>query len=73
MMEKCQACGQSDLLATKTSAKGGYGPDLLPGTGIFKGANFQVVVCTECGFVHFYVHPDDLHKVKSSKHFRPLR
>lgn len=73
MLEKCQVCGQSDLLEAQTASQGGYGPYLLPGTGTFKPAKFQVIVCAKCGFIHWFVQQDDLGKVRNSKHFHTFR
>ncbi|HBN96718.1 MAG TPA: hypothetical protein DDZ66_10495 [Firmicutes bacterium] len=73
MIKECQACGQNNLLEAETSSRGGYGPDLLPGTGSFRPARFRVVVCAMCGFVHWFVKEEDLDKVRNSRHFRPVR
>lgn len=73
MITKCQACGGNDLMEAETSSRGGYGPALLPGTGSFKSAKFRVVVCTTCGFVHWFVKPEDLHKIKKSRYFWSVR
>ncbi|NLL48519.1 MAG: hypothetical protein GX249_08030 [Firmicutes bacterium] len=73
MSKQCQVCGHSNLLEAKTSSSGGYGPNLLPGTGSFRPARFRVVVCGMCGFVHWFVSEEDLDKVRNSKHFRPLK
>ena len=73
MIKECQACGQTHLLAATTASNGGYGPNLLPGTGSWRPARFDVVVCGKCGYVHWFVQKEDLDKVKRSKHFRPYR
>ncbi|HBG01417.1 MAG TPA: hypothetical protein DDW87_07590 [Firmicutes bacterium] len=73
MIEECQACGSRDLLETETSSKGGYGPALLPGTGSFGAAKFRIVVCAQCGFVHWFVKRGDLDKVRKSKRFWQVR
>lgn len=63
-------CSSSSLLTAETSSAGGYGPNLLPGTGSFVPAKFNVVVCTNCGFVHWFVRAQDIEKVKKSKKFK---
>lgn len=73
MITECQACGHHDLLEAETSSSGSYGPDLLPGTGSFRPAKFLVIVCTKCGFVHWFVRKEDLDKVRNSRHFRSYR
>ena len=70
MITKCQACGKENLLVADVSAVGGYGPNLLPGTGIFDPARFAIFVCPDCGFVHWYVRSQDIEKVKKSRKFK---
>ncbi len=56
---KCPECGSRKIYTKKVSASGGYGPDLLPGVGgLFKGKKFQLYICSDCGFVQFYL-PDE--------------
>ena len=73
MITKCQACGKDDLLAANVDSRGGYGPELLPGIGIFYRAYFTIVVCSECGFVHWFVRSEDLERVKKSKNFTRIK
>lgn len=73
MISKCQDCGSHQLLVGEVSGRGSYGPDLLPGKGFFSGAKFNIIVCSKCGFVHWYVRPQDLEKVRKSGKFKPLR
>ncbi|OGU58012.1 MAG: hypothetical protein A2X64_00305 [Ignavibacteria bacterium GWF2_33_9] len=70
MVQKCLNCGNNDIRVAEVSSTGSYGPDLLPGTGIFRHAKFQVGVCTTCGYTHFFVLSEDIEKVKKSKKFR---
>ncbi|MDI9412215.1 MAG: hypothetical protein QM401_01395 [Bacillota bacterium] len=72
MISNCQVCDSENLIFADTGANGGYGPELLPGTGAFKPARFRIVVCEKCGFVHFFVIPEDLDKVKKSRRFRSI-
>lgn len=60
----CKNCGGTELFSQRVSAKGGYGPDLLPINGIFNSAKFQIRVCGDCGFVEWFVPPEYLDKVK---------
>jgi hypothetical protein len=73
MITKCQACGKDNLLAADVVSRDGYGPELLPGTGIFSPAHFTIVVCSDCGFVHWFVRSQDLKKVKGSKSFTSIK
>jgi predicted nucleic-acid-binding Zn-ribbon protein len=56
MTRKCSSCGSEDLHRTQgVNARGGYGPDLLPGLGGFwSGAKIEVVVCANCGLTQLY-------------------
>jgi predicted nucleic-acid-binding Zn-ribbon protein len=73
MITKCLACGKDNLLTADVESSGGYGPYLLPGTGIFSPANFTIVVCSDCGFVHWFVRSKDIEKVKKSKSFTSIK
>ena len=72
MIHKCTLCSSSSLLSAEIGSSGGYGPILLPDTGIFKPAKFNLVVCTNCGFAHWCVRKQDIEKVKNSRKFKPL-
>jgi predicted nucleic-acid-binding Zn-ribbon protein len=56
MASKCSNCGGENLYRTEgVSARGGYGPNLLPGLGAFwSGARFDVTVCADCGLTQFH-------------------
>lgn len=73
MITKCLACGKDDLLAANVASRGGYGPELLPGTGFIFSAYFTIVVCSDCGFVHWYVRSQDIEKVKKSRSFKRIK
>ena len=63
----CSNCGGDDLRTTTTKAVGAYGPDLLPGaSGWFREAEFQVVVCCNCGLTRFFVSGEAIDKVAKS-------
>ena len=58
----CPNCESRNLYKTKqaTGAKGGYGPDLLPGLGRwFRAPRFHVVVCRDCGLTRFFADDED--------------
>ena len=69
-MKKCTECGSSEIYSTEVQSGGGNAPYLLPGTGIFIPAKFKIYVCGNCGFVKWFVRPEDLEKVKKSKKFK---
>lgn len=71
-MKNCTECKSSEIYVAETISGGGHGPHLLPGTSWFvaKMAKFNVFVCGNCGFVKFFVKPQDLEKVKNSKSFK---
>jgi len=71
MKKECDHCGGGELLQSKVSARGGQGPDLLPGTGWFGHAEFTIQVCSGCGRVYWWVKGEDLEKVKESDVFVP--
>lgn len=68
MKEKCDDCKQ-DLMHAEIPSRGGYGPDLLPGTGILSHASFTIQVCVHCGRTYWWVKGNDLEMVKKSRKF----
>ena len=70
----CPECDGTNLFARDgIAAKGGYGPDLLPGTsGLFTSAKMKAVVCRDCGFVRFYAAQDALAKVDTDHGWQRL-
>lgn len=69
---ECLNCSNNVFYESIVGSKGGYGPDLLPGTGIFTPAKFKIMICSKCGFTHWFVGNSDLEKVKKSKKFRKI-
>ena len=61
----CPECDGTELYVHgDISTRGGYGPDLLPGTsGLFTTAKMKAVVCKDCGLVRFYAQRDTLAKL----------
>ncbi len=67
---KCVNCGNNSFYECEdVRSTGGYGPDLLPGTGVFKHAKFSLKICSSCGFIHWFVNDDDIERIKSSSKF----
>ena len=64
----CPNCGGANLYASKpASARGPYGPNLLPGlSGIFKSATFHLIICQDCGLTRFFAGPEALEKLPDS-------
>ena len=62
----CSNCGSDDLRSTTADARGGLGPDLLPGLGSFYRATFRVVVCCHCGLTRLFASEEAVDKVRQS-------
>jgi hypothetical protein len=62
--KSCRNCGSTELYSKEVSARGGYGPDLLPIGGFFSTPKFRIRVCGACGLVEWFVPPKHLDKVK---------
>jgi predicted nucleic-acid-binding Zn-ribbon protein len=64
-LKQCPECGSGELFVHGgIQARGGYGPDLLPGTSkLFSPAQMKAVVCKGCGLVRFYAGHDTLARV----------
>ena len=70
----CPEC-RGDNLYTHggISARGGYGPDLLPGaSGVFASAKMRSVVCRDCGLVRFYASDEALARITPANGWRKL-
>ena len=72
---KCKQCGEESLYKTEgVFARGGYGPDLLPGLAsiwsIRNGAKFQVVACSNCGLTQFYADEKTRTKLATSEKWK---
>lgn len=61
----CPECGSDNIFSHGgIDVRGGYGPDLLPGTsGILVSAKMRAVVCKDCGLIRYYAGKDALEKV----------
>jgi hypothetical protein len=56
-------CASTELFSQEVSAKGPYGPDLLP-VGFFARPKFRIRVCGGCGLVEWFVASGTLSQVK---------
>ena len=74
MNTKCRQCGRDSLYQREgVSARGGYGPDLLPGLSVFwSGATFQVVVCSNCGLTQLYADADARSQLAASDEWKKI-
>ncbi|QDU55124.1 hypothetical protein [Aeoliella mucimassa] len=59
----CRNCNGSRIYSKQVSANGGHGPVLLP-LGFFHGSKFLIRVCSDCGFVDWFVAPDSRDRIK---------
>ena len=66
-IKRCPECDGSKLMTRgNISGRGGYGPDLLPGTGgVFSPPKLRAVVCKDCGYLRYFVGKDTLKQVNS--------
>jgi hypothetical protein len=69
----CPSCEGTNIYVTRNevSARGGYGPDLLPGLGYLLGsARMHVLVCEDCGSTLFFATEDARKKLARSRNWR---
>jgi len=71
----CPECHGDNLYAHGgVNARGGYGPDLLPGaSGVFASAKMRSVVCRDCGLVRFYAGNEALARITPENGWRKTR
>jgi hypothetical protein len=60
----CKNCGSTEIYFKDVTARGGYGPDLLPIGGFWSSPKFQLRVCGSCGLTMWFVPQEYLAKVK---------
>jgi predicted nucleic-acid-binding Zn-ribbon protein len=66
----CPSCGHENLYHARSGANGGYGPALLPGLGTFlEPAQFDIVVCADCGLTRFFAAESERAEVQASEHW----
>jgi len=71
--EICPHCNSTSLYEAMANARGGYGPDFLPGLGeFFHSATFRVVVCSECGATQFFADEKSRGKLAESSKWKRL-
>jgi len=69
--KQCPECGSRGIYTTQVAARGGYGPDLLPGVHPwYRTGKLDVYVCGKCGYYQLFVPDKDIPGVKSSKKFK---
>ncbi len=70
----CPECKGANLYAQSgISARGGQGPDLLPGaSSTFTSAKMRSVVCRDCGLVRFYASDEALARITPANGWRKL-
>lgn len=70
----CPECGGAALYSSDALSAGLYGPALLPGLGSFlTPADFEVIVCADCGLTRFYADPAARLNVRSRRGWRALK
>ena len=70
---KCPECGAESLYWTSTYSGGGHGPLLLPQLGTFwRPAEFDVLVCADCGLTRFYAHKEARLKLPTASNWQPI-
>ena len=63
----CPNCGGKTHTAVPRRARGGHGPNYLPGSGrILRAARFTLVVCRDCGLTRFFAAKEARAKLKES-------
>ena len=75
LSKSCPECQGTNLMTHGgISARGGYGPDLLPGTGgIFTSPKLRAVVCKDCGLLRYFVGHDTLQQVNTDNGWYQLQ
>ena len=71
---ECINCGNKSFYeCDNITSAGGYGPDLLPGTGVFSHAKYTLKICESCKFVHWFIKDEDMEKIEKSSKFTLTR
>lgn len=67
--KQCPECGSRELFVHGgIDARGGYGPDLLPGTSkLFSSGKMRAVVCKGCGLVRYYAAQEALSRITGER------
>ncbi|HTU90338.1 MAG TPA: hypothetical protein VMF69_09710 [Gemmataceae bacterium] len=73
LLKSCPNCGGGELYHRRLSSAGAYGPQLLAGLGSFLHyADFDVVVCADCGMTRFFAEPEARKNVRSHDEWKTL-
>lgn len=68
-----ECCGTKLDSRGGIKARGGHGPDLLPGTrGVFISAAMRAVACKGCRLVRFHASTDALERVTRGRGWKPM-
>ena len=73
--QQCPECDGIEFYSREVSAKGGYGPDLLPGIGwcwFPTKARFRLCICARCGYVKWFVPQRFLDDIKTQGKFQKM-
>ena len=70
----CPECGSANQhFRGNIDAMGGYGPNLLPGTGgLFRMPKLHAIVCKECGFIRYFASEKTLERISSEHGWEKL-
>ena len=69
----CPHCKGKELYTRRVSSAGGEGPYLLQGLGHFLHyADFDVVLCADCGLTRFFAEPDARVNVRTNSGWKKL-
>jgi predicted nucleic-acid-binding Zn-ribbon protein len=65
--KQCPECGGAVYKSSPVTARGGYGPDLLPGLSrLFTSATFIAAACSDCGLTRYYATREALGRMAGS-------
>jgi predicted nucleic-acid-binding Zn-ribbon protein len=67
----CPHCSGTELYKRRLGSGGGHGPYLLAGLGrLMHFAEFDVVVCANCGLTRFFAEPEARQNLRSNTHWK---
>ena len=63
----CPHCQANEIYHHRVEARGGQGPDLLPGIGEwFDYGKFDLYICAKCGHIQFFLQSDRLDQLREN-------
>ena len=70
----CPECEGTNLFTRNgISARGGYGPDLLPGaSSLFTSPKMMAIVCKDCGLIRYFATGETLAKIGADRGWQRL-